>query len=414
MIEYKVINDSVVEKESSLYAGGSLFVSSLRKSDSAVRISRLIRGNWTSTTLRTAAASDIHDAPSIAVGPDGYIYAVSETHGSQVYDVPVYRSDEPYGITFTQVSTISVDNYFKYPYIVFDDSGTLWLFHANGNQTRNIVYRKSNDGGETWFDTTTLWDSANGDGDIPYFTVHYTDGEILITTSSDNSSEDMTSGCYFMKHDGTSWKKADGTEYTLPVTKTTADVAFNPATAGGSAGFSIRAQKDSSGRYFCIVPRFSEVEDEFAGVYLCRYDSGWSQTLIDADMNSSSVAVRSNGLYEFIGTKKISSVVQLARWTSENDGEFWYSEVLTSGSLNRERGFIRHIEKFPSRLFVIYEARDRVSNFTWDADAYLLFSALTNRFQFAKGGWAEQAAKSIASSAWGSSTVKRSVGGAWQ
>lgn len=197
---------------------------------------------------------------------------------------------------------------------------------------------------------------------------------MCITRTNPQDVAAGTNPAFFARFDGTTWRNASGTAYTLPITTATGQIMFDSATVSANAGYFHAVAKDGAGRWFSIIPGLSQA-GVVLNVYLCRYDGGWSQTALPAQAYSEGSVILKNATdYEFSTVIEFSGVDQLVRVTSADSGTTWSVERLTDGALTRDRSALRKVFGIGAPEYFIYADITRVSNTDWTCDIYQTFN----------------------------------------
>lgn len=200
----------------------------------------LTNGTWGSPVLMGSAhaggAGDSdHNYTSLGFDSLGYVHAFYGCHVSPLY----YRRSVATNSTASWSSEANLASVASYPAVVVDQSDKLYVFFRNG--TRYIDLITSTNHGTNWSTSTHLVDSGNDTtiwsyhGNIelgretPQNSIH-----MMWTWRNNFGPNDPTqfTNIYYMKtlDGGSTWVKADGSAYTLPVVIATAEVAYS----GGS------------------------------------------------------------------------------------------------------------------------------------------------------------------------------------
>jgi hypothetical protein len=352
---------------------GRVFFGTVRDSDHAVMVHRLAGSTLTSTVLKTHAGSaDVHNNPGLHIDASGYIYAVTTPHGSSE-NIEIYKSTAPYGSAYTLISSIAVSAGIYYPTLL-EYGGLMYLFVGAGG-TRNVVYKTSSDGGVTWGTSTTVFEAAGR----AYFMLAEIDGELVMNTTTYNESDVAygLSSLYFARFDGTNWKTAGGSNYTLPVSAGTAEVCWSATGTSANAGFFAQCSKDSTGRFVVNTSAFTSSVTR--KMYMCRFASGsWSQSEIVhpvATTWASTPMTDPDDPYRFLALAEYAGVAQWCMVESADDGATRTFTRITSGSLTRARGQWRLMfgEVIPDK-WLMYGDEDRSSNTTWTNDIHAPFA----------------------------------------
>lgn len=173
---------------------------------------------------RNDYTSDIeHNSPTICIDNDGYIYIFYGSHNTQQY---YKKSLNPYDIrAWSAKKSVTGATKSTYPKPFVDSNNNIYILFRMETPWSNYI-AKSSDGGDTW-SVTKIVDPTNST-DTPYIygAALGTDDSIHLVTnfrSGTASETDPFGSTYYMKSldGGVTWRKADGTQYTLPADETT-------------------------------------------------------------------------------------------------------------------------------------------------------------------------------------------------
>jgi hypothetical protein len=359
------------------YSAGGMFFGTVRQSDNAARVHRIQGTTLTTTSIAVyGGTADFHNNPSVYVDASGYVYVSAAEHGS-TGNILTRKSADPYGMTFSSLTSVSSGGQAIFYPQLFKFGGDLYVF-CNRGTDRDVVFCKSTDDGSTWSGWTVVFESQGG-GVRPYFAVHEVDGELLMLVSRGHPTDETigTSDAYFLRFDGTNWKEADGTHYTLPVTYTTGEVCLDASVASSNFGYFIFCQKDSLGRYVAIVEEYTSTTARQAS--MIRYASGsWSRALITHPISGAlnSPSQDRSDPYKFLASAVFDGVQHACLVTSADSGATWNFARQTDGALTRTRGGRRTIFGTPPEgQQWLYVDTVSASTTSWTTDVYLPFAS---------------------------------------
>ena len=187
--------------------------------------------------LSAPTADDLHNVYSLAVDSDGYIHVSGNHHGNALRYI---RSNNPETISaWTTIGMVGTEeNAVTYPAFLKLPNGKLLFFYRNGASGNGNTYVNTyNTSTQTWARTAFLFDGITS-GESAYLNhigVDWSTGTIHIMlvwrgTGNANTNNDI---CYVKSSDeGITWKKYDGTTYTLPITHSTVEVVVDTDATG--------------------------------------------------------------------------------------------------------------------------------------------------------------------------------------
>jgi len=232
--------------------------------------------------------TDAHGAPAIIVDSQGYIHVMYGSHNSTQYYA---KSVNPEDISNFNIKTVPITSP-TYPQLAIGYKNgveIIWLGYRGGTVSR-IVYTQ--DGGGTFSSERTIVDFGSPYVIYPWgiisdmkkptsalhFCWHYYD-----------SANYVRENVYYAKSldGGETWRKADGTALTLPITKTAADLVFD-STGLGKIEY-------SSGLYYSCTPSDIKLDEDGnpyilihtpanGGVRVARYEAGWKVTTVATNL----------------------------------------------------------------------------------------------------------------------------------
>jgi len=188
----------------------------------------------TSQVYDVAPATDYsidqpHANPTIAIDNDGYIHIFYGCHNSPM---KYRKSTNPEDLTSFSGAADVVSNA-TYPNTAVSNDNVIFVLYRGLGKDLYLI--ESADGGVNWVNNTELFDYPTGD-----FNGVYPLGIVLGNETPTQSIHILASTrpsafdkLYYMKSldGGTTWRKADGTEITLPATTETADCVESTAEA---------------------------------------------------------------------------------------------------------------------------------------------------------------------------------------
>lgn len=228
--------------------------------------------SWTQTS---------HSQPTLSMDGNGYFHVF---YGAEHTAIQYRKSTNPYDAS----SWGSADTIYSnsiYPASVAYGNTIFLVLSADGQHT--IRFTKSTDGGSNWDSTTVLVNYSSG-GQLSNVNQVYRDstGRIHFTWKERADwGEASTSICYAYTDDqGSTWKRANGTTYSLPITKGNEDYIETGGSSSDSMGSAGNIVRDTSGNLH--IPFFRVKDYGTADKYYAKYakwnGASWStQTLVD-------------------------------------------------------------------------------------------------------------------------------------
>ena len=180
---------------------------------------------------------DAHGAPSIAIDPNGYLYAFYGTHGDTIQYYK--KSANPYDISTwcTEQKNLTDKKGFTYPQVFFIDDTLHMFFRQGGSNTDNMAYTYYRTISHTKFDGSK-WSTPYPLTNFSDFSENKTisgmyhatyvnplDKTIHIAYNWYQSATATRYHLYYMKSSdcGKTWTKADGTPLVIPVDENTSE-----------------------------------------------------------------------------------------------------------------------------------------------------------------------------------------------
>lgn len=287
---------------------------------------------------------DAHRNPAILVDSSGYIFVFFDGASSNEYvkrstnvnDISAWSglgtSPDYWVLVYDCGSRVADSLGATYPN-VFQIGTTLYCFFrldiSASLYEKNVVWKKSTDGGATWTSQTTLFDF--GDPYNIYAIVKKApDGSIhAICHEYEYGTPSYYRHVYYLysTDGGTTWKKRDGTTVTLPATRTTADKAYNSDGTAFNQVWDLAFDSNSNPYIVC----------RDGGTYkFIKYSAGWLSYTITTSGDTGGAA---NGFLDAIALYVVDSTNfkayltkdgtatkdggELQEWTSTNSGVNW-------------------------------------------------------------------------------------------
>jgi len=178
-------------------------------------------GEWDDEVC-LGSVNDNHGTPALAIDSNGYLYVFYDGHHTTL---KWRKSTNPNDASsWTDAEAVpNQANYPSYPSVVIDSSNNVHLIYRSTEESPlSLYYQKYN--GSSWSTTTKL---AEGDSVyIPSYScsIAIDNSDVLhVGVLFYDLPADKGKKAGYMKSDdgGSTWKKSDGTTYTLPVTYST-------------------------------------------------------------------------------------------------------------------------------------------------------------------------------------------------
>lgn len=211
--------------------------------------------NVISSEVKVYVGGDDHCSGTLMMDSSGYLHLISGDHG-YTGEMAHYKSDNPYDISsWTKVGVIPA-NYPTYPEAVIDSSDNIHLIYRGYDPGSTHLYYQKKTPTNNWGDI--LVDLFDGTEATRYYRPSYMTtltiyNDILhiglhVFDYTGNYGVKMG---YMMSDDGgATWKKSDGTVYSLPVTRSTIETIVDYP-SGNTRSSPIYV--DSSGNPYFVV-----------------------------------------------------------------------------------------------------------------------------------------------------------------
>ncbi len=301
-------------------------------------------GVWTTTKIDDGEYDSGHTEPSLIADGDGYLHIFYDLHNSNLQN-KYKRSNAPWSITsgFTADFPFTGDSSkATYPYLGKVSNGDIYMsirVGPFGSTNRGYRTYHWDDSANTWYEKS-MWLQENGY--VPYIFDSYAEGNNVhyAFSWSVGGASAIRHTVGYARYDSTNNKyyKADGTEYSLPITRSSQDTVQGllPGEVWSSATYGARALEvtiNGSGQPCVLfnVPTDLAVLDD-RNVRMGRWNgSSWVLTDVytggDHNQNKTAEFYYADGELRLIGelpenTKKF--------WRSTNNGVSWSSEDITT------------------------------------------------------------------------------------
>lgn len=268
-----------------------------RHSDRIIHLSKrtLPAGSWSTVTGgATIHSGDQHYYQSIAIDAAGYVHTSHDTHADVL---TYYKGSAPFALDAVPADAtaqaalplvagnLALENEHTYPVFVLTDDGDMQYFWRTGSSGNgNLVQYRYN--GSVWASVhNTLFDGVNSTPTQSLYPdrFYYKDGRIHLSGCLRVAGEVSTNynKVYMYSDDsGDTWKAANGSSVTIPVTDDTIPVARAITINTGLINSQAALMADDSGNP--IIPHW--VADGTTKVSITHWHSGaWVTDLIWTD-----------------------------------------------------------------------------------------------------------------------------------
>jgi len=350
-------------------------------------------GEWDDEVF-LGSVYDNHGGPALAVDSNGYLYVFYDGHHTTLkWRKSTNPNDASSWTDAEAVPNQAIDP--TYPSVVVDSSNNIHLIYR-GDQTTDckLYYQKYN--GSSWSAATTLAEDSSSltpeyscsiaidSNDVLHVGVHF----------FDNSANKGKKAGYMKSDDGGStWKKSDGTTYTLPITYSTLETV--------ETGDDLRLGNiavDSDGHPFFVVHRLHNSPKD--GQFWRYNGTSWVGTTLSIsgkDLYPSSTTFLNGIIYVFlhVGSSWNANDCEVYMfYSSDNGSTFTSKQISTTDSSNANwlsnaeqkngantlsemRVMWTHGSSIPTEIYFAkinedYDAElysfglDYVSRYTWD------------------------------------------------
>lgn len=282
--------------------------------------------------------TDYHFYATAVIDSHGYFHVIHGMHnGTAKYSKSLYPGDVSQWTTTTLTTNMGT-----YPYLFIDSQDNLTAFYRAGGGPitgDKVEMARSTNFGGTWT-YSTIVDLNDPAGSVGvYLTAEMSEGGVFHialaerTAWADNQT-DFRDILYFRSPDGgITWTKRDGAVYTLPVSRSQADVVY-----AGRNVFASSIDTDASGNPYIVIARQnSPVLDWFESseLLLASWSNGaWIQRTISSSPSHkyhARLKVFSNNSFAVYVPKAISGITHTLVRYSSTDGVTFTSKILACG-----------------------------------------------------------------------------------
>lgn len=189
----------------------------------------------TSTAFSAAFTQDAHCTIAVGVDERGYVHVSGDQHGVAL---KYMRTTQPGSLNswFAGAMVGTEESSVTYPQFVRAKSGVLYFFYRDGvSGNGDLMLNKFTSSTKTWTRVAKVIDGKSStDSAYPqHIAVDRTTGRWhMIWTWRDGAggAELNVDICYaYSDNEGVTWKKTDGTSYTLPISRAAGEVIFSIA-----------------------------------------------------------------------------------------------------------------------------------------------------------------------------------------
>lgn len=306
---------------------------------------RLSDGVHATGTVHLGLTTDTHNAPSVWVRASDHrlVIVYSQHDGPTMYErVSVNTLDSDPIISGGLQTELDLDSAlggtaYTYPFIGQLTDGTWFLFyrdHEDALQTGIVTYSTSSNG-ETWAAETQLIKRAL---EPIYVMVHFGGNRIDVAYSDGNGVTEAHVSLYHTYYQSGDWHKTDGTVITAtrPWAVTQGTLVHDGSAYPNSwpSGMAM----DSSGAPVILSEQLDTQNGHAYDVVYSRWNgASWDATTITSFNDTGLVLIAHSCLDEsdprvaYI-VKPVSSVWEVFRYRTTDQGATWTGEQLTSGS----------------------------------------------------------------------------------
>jgi hypothetical protein len=236
---YENLNAQSFVRHNLYTVGATQYIAFYGASTNLVLGSRLLgTTNWNliATTFKPNSAVDGHDTISIGIGADGIMHCSWGMHGNPFNYA---RSTQPWSLNLIKTNMTGFENAVTYPQFFNCPNGDLlYLFREGGSGSGNTFINRYSAARHTWTNVTLPSGQAPfivGQTGVPATTCNAypnfacfdAQTNLVITWTWRNSWASINFNhdtLYARSPDyGATWKRWNGTPYTLPITQTNAD-----------------------------------------------------------------------------------------------------------------------------------------------------------------------------------------------
>lgn len=289
------------------------------------------------TGLADDGPPDNHNSGSIiARSSDGRLVAAYAGHFDTTPRVRI--STNPYDATAwgSEYSTFSGSGFATtYCTLVQLDSGTIYLFWRDepggGTNTGRLAYSTSTDGGATWSAMTLL--ATGGSGKIPYWRIGSNGTRIDFLITDDHPGNVSALYHFYMTASGRF--KTDGTSIATALPITVSDMTLVKSNAEGAV-FPFGVGWDGA-PYGVLQVSLSGSD---SSTRTARWRSGaWQLDTVasaggtlSGNVFAPGAAISKTNPNVVYMARKVASVFEMFRYTTNDDGATWSGTQITSGS----------------------------------------------------------------------------------
>lgn len=211
-------------------SGDSIYTCYVTAALEVVVAKRLLSGGpWSaSAPIHTGNADDAHNTCSLGVDPAGYVHVAYDMHSSAIN---YRRSSQPGGLVLgTFPMPVPADRWVTYPRFYRAGSRFYFLYRDGISANGDVVFLELVAGAWQVVADPLIAGSSMTPTDNPYLgaAMPAANGDLYICWT--HRRDWWNAGVYFGRWDAAArvWRWADGSAYSLPITRATADAVLGP------------------------------------------------------------------------------------------------------------------------------------------------------------------------------------------
>lgn len=283
-------------------------------------------------------SNDPHNYLSAGMDSSGYFYIAYGAHTSALY---YKKSTNPYDVSAWSVEA-SIASVATYPKVIVDSNDYVYIFYRSGvrsDTVNTIAMLKSTDGGTSFASAVTIIDSGDTNTAVYAGIIGLGADDSLHMTwawrnSTDTPDQNQFYNILYAKtlDGGTTWKKSDGTNYTLPIT-----IAASEVVASGHYFQAQHIAMDGSNNpHLVYVVSDTGVYFTKNHIHYCYLNGGtWQDiTMPGADYDLSTHIFITGTTFYIFSTQIVGPHREVIMFKSIDSGANWSFSQLTRNSFS--------------------------------------------------------------------------------